>query len=420
MNVNDLLSAIVEMGGSDLHIKVGNYPVARVKGVLTPLANFGKLTQEDTISMANSLITAEKHRQKFKENYDTDLAYSLPGVGRFRCNVFKQRGTIGIVLRVIPIKVYSIDDLMLPSSIKTICEEQRGLILVTGSTGSGKSTTLAAMVDHINSTRVEHILTIEDPVEYLHRDKKSLINQREVDGDCKSFATALRAALRQDPDVILVGEMRDLETIETAINAAETGHLVLSTLHTLDATETVNRIIGAFPPHHQKQVRLQLAGVLKAVISQRLVPMAAGTGAGRVPAVEVMVSTETVKSCIEDKDKTKMLRDVIAGGASQYGMQTFDQSLFFLLSRGLITEDEALKRATNVGEFKLRLEGIISSAESSRSQQENKMSISSGGAAEPRQKEGQALPPAKDKQPGDLNPKADKLGATSTKIMLAR
>jgi twitching motility protein PilT len=417
MNVNDLLSAIVELGGSDLHIKVGSYPVARVKGTLTPLVNFGKLTQEDTISMANALITTEKHRQIFKENYDTDLAYSLPGVGRFRCNIFKQRGTIGIVLRVIPIRVYGIDDLMLPSSIKTICEEQRGLILVTGTTGSGKSTTLAAIVDYINSTRVEHILTIEDPVEYLHRDNKSIINQREVEGDCKSFATALRAALRQDPDVILVGEMRDLETIETAINAAETGHLVLSTLHTLDATETVNRIIGAFPPHHQKQVRLQLAGVLKAVISQRLVPMATGTG--RVPAVEVMVSTETVKSCIEDKDKTKMLRDVIAGGISQYGMQTFDQSLYFLLSRGLITEEEALKRATNVGEFKLRLDGIISSTESGRSKMENKMSIESSGTGEPRQWAGQGLLATKKGPPlgGEIKPEEEK---PSTKIMLAR
>ncbi|MDR2561049.1 MAG: type IV pilus twitching motility protein PilT [Holophagales bacterium] len=416
MNVNDLLSAVVEMGGSDLHIKVGNYPVARVKGVLTPLAIFGKLTQEDTISMANALITTEKHRQKFKENFDTDLAYSLPGVGRFRCNVFKQRGTIGIVLRVIPIRVFGIDDLMLPSSIKTICEEQRGLILVTGSTGSGKSTTLAAMVDYINSTRLEHILTIEDPVEYLHRDNKSLINQREVESDCKSFAAALRAALRQDPDVIMVGEMRDLETVETAINAAETGHLVLSTLHTLDATETVNRIIGAFPPHHQKQVRLQLAGVLKAVISQRLVPTANGTG--RVPAVEVMVSTEMVKNCIEDKDKTKVLRDVIAAGTSQYGMQTFDQSLYFLLSCGLIAEAEALKRATNVGEFKLRLEGVISSAESARSQTENKMSTAPGGAGESGQRTASGSSASKGSPTGgETKPQANR---PSTKIMLAR
>jgi twitching motility protein PilT len=377
MHINDLLTKIVELGGSDLHIKVGNHPVARIKGNLIPLTDFKKLSQEDTIAMANSIITSEKHRQRFKDHFDADLAYSLPGVGRFRCNVFKQRGTIGIVMRVIPVRIFSIEDLMLPNIIKKICDEQRGLILVTGTTGSGKSTTLAAMVDYINSTRIEHILTIEDPIEYLHRDNKSIVNQREVDGDCRSFATALRAALRQDPDVILVGEMRDLETIETAINAAETGHLVFSTLHTLDATETINRIIGIFPPHHQKQVRLQLAGVLKAVISQRLVPRA--DGKGRVPAVEVLISTETVKSSIEDKDKTKTLRDVIAAWTSQYGMQTFDQSLYFLLSRKLITLDEALKRATNVGEFKLRLEGIMSSAESSRSKMEQGMNITGGG-----------------------------------------
>ncbi|MCL1892684.1 MAG: PilT/PilU family type 4a pilus ATPase [Holophagaceae bacterium] len=380
MHINDLLTTIVELGGSDLHIKVGNYPVARIKGKLTPLTQFSKLTQEDTIAMANSLITTEKHRQKFKDNYDTDLAYSLPGKGRFRCNVFKQRGTIGIVMRVIPMKIYSVEDLMLPNIIKTICEEQRGLILVTGTTGSGKSTTLAAMVDHINSTRVEHILTIEDPVEYLHRDNLSVVNQREVEGDCKTFASALRAALRQDPDVILVGEMRDHETIETAINAAETGHLVLSTLHTLDATETINRIIGTFPPHHQKQIRLQLASVLKAVVSQRLVPTA--TGVGRVPAVEILISTETVRSCIEDKDKTKSLRDVIAAGTSQYGMQTFDQSLYFLLTRGLITEEEALKRATNVGEFKLKLEGIMSTADTARSKMDQRMNITAGSGRE--------------------------------------
>lgn len=386
MHINDLLSKIVELGGSDLHIKVGNYPVARIKGKLTPLTQFSKLTQEDTIAMANSIITTEKHRQKFKENYDTDLAYSLPGIGRFRCNVFKQRGTIGIVMRVIPMRIFSVEDLMLPNVIKKICEEQRGLILVTGTTGSGKSTTLAAMVDYINSTRIEHILTIEDPVEYLHRDNLSVVNQREVEGDCKTFATALRAALRQDPDVILVGEMRDHETIETAINAAETGHLVFSTLHTLDATETINRIIGTFPPHHQKQVRLQLAGVLKAVISQRLVPTT--TGVGRVPAVEILISTETVRSCIEDKDKTKSLRDVIAAGTSQYGMQTFDQSLYFLLTRGLISVDEALKRATNVGEFKLKLEGIMSTSESARSKMDQRMDITTGGGRESGQSSG--------------------------------
>ncbi len=237
-----------------------------------------------------------------------------------------------MVLRVIPRRIFSIDDLMLPRVLNKICEEQRGLVLVTGTTGSGKSTTLAAMIDLINATRTEHILTIEDPIEYLHRDNLSIINQREVEADCRSFSTALRAALRQDPDVILVGEMRDYETIETAIHAAETGHLVFSTLHTLDAAETINRVISVFPPHQQKQIRIQLAQVLRAVISQRLVPRA--DGQGRVPAVEVLVATETVRACIEDKDKTKGLREVIAQGTSQYGMQTFDQSLYFLLQEG--------------------------------------------------------------------------------------
>jgi twitching motility protein PilT len=285
-----------------------------------------------------------------------------------------------MVLRVIPRRIFSIEDLMLPRALNKICEEQRGLVLVTGTTGSGKSTTLAAMIDLINATRNEHILTIEDPIEYLHRDNLSIINQREVGADCTSFATALRAALRQDPDVILVGEMRDLETIETALHAAETGHLVFSTLHTLDATETINRVISMFPPHHQKQIRLQIAGVLKAIISQRLVPRA--DGQGRVPACEVLVATETVRTCIEDKDRTKGLRDVLAGGTSQYGMQTFDQSLYFLLQEGLITVEEALKRATNVGEFKLRLEGVMATSDMARANMDSGMSITAGAGRE--------------------------------------
>jgi len=379
MDINELLKTIVELGGSDLHLKVGNHPVARVKGKLTPLAQFQRLTQEDTIQLATAILATDKHRQKFKDNLDVDLAYSIAGIGRFRCNVFRQRGTVGIVMRVIPSKTFGIEDLLLPSVVRRICEEQRGLVLVTGSTGSGKSTTLAAMIDHINSTRTEHILTIEDPIEYLHRDKQSIINQREVEGDCRTFAAALRAALRQDPDVILVGEMRDFETIETALHAAETGHLVMSTLHTLDAAETIDRIISAFPPHHQKQVRLQLAQVLKAVISQRLVPRA--DGRGRVPAVEVMVTTETVRNCIEDKDRAKTLRDVIAAGTSQYGMQTFDQSLYYLLSQGIITKDEALKRATNIGEFKLRLGGVTSTSAAAQGKMEQTVNAQSGGNA---------------------------------------
>ena len=397
MHINELLTTVVDIGGSDLHLKVGNFPIARVKGRLTPLNQFKKLVQEDTIAMAYSIMGTERQKTKFKENMDLDLAYSIPALGRFRCNIFNQRGTVGMVLRVIPRRIFSIEDLMLPRVLNRICEEQRGLVLVTGTTGSGKSTTLAAMIDYINSTRSEHILTIEDPIEYLHRDNLSIINQREVEADCKSFATALRAALRQDPDVILVGEMRDFETIETAIHAAETGHLVFSTLHTLDAAETINRIISVFPPHHQKQIRLQLAQVLKAVISQRLVPRA--DGQGRVPAVEVLVATETVRVCIEEKDRTKGLKDVMVQGTSQYGMQTFDQSLYFLLQEGLITEEEALKRATNVGEFKLRLEGVASTSDMARSNMDRGMAISSGVGRDTGGLPQQAIPPVRPNRP---------------------
>ena len=380
MHINELLTIVCEQGASDLHLKVGNHPIARIRGKLTPMTQFKRLVQEDTIAMAFAIMASDKQKGKFKENFDLDIAYSVPSLGRFRCNIFNQRGTVGLVLRVIPRKIYSIDDLMLPKVLKDICKEQRGLVLVTGTTGSGKSTTLAAMIDLINSTRSEHILTIEDPIEYLHRDNLSIVNQREVEADCKSFSSALRASLRQDPDVILVGEMRDLETIETALHAAETGHLVFSTLHTLDATETINRVISVFPPHHQKQIRLQLASVLRGVISQRLVPRA--DGHGRVPAVEVMVATESVRSCIEDQDKTKMLKDVISAGTAQYGMQTFDQSLYFLLGQGLITEDEALLWATNVGEFKLRLEGVMATSDLAKANMERGMSIAQGGGRE--------------------------------------
>jgi twitching motility protein PilT len=395
MHINELLTVVCEQGASDLHLKVGNHPIARIRGKLTPLTQFKRLVQEDTIAMAYTIMASDRQKGKFKENFDIDIAYSVPSLGRFRCNVFNQRGTVGLVLRVIPRKIYTIDDLMLPKVLKTICQEQRGLVLVTGTTGSGKSTTLAAMIDLINATRTEHILTIEDPIEYLHRDNLSIINQREVEADCKSFSSALRAALRQDPDVILVGEMRDLETIETALHAAETGHLVFSTLHTLDATETINRVISVFPPHHQKQIRLQLASVLKGIISQRLVPRA--DGQGRVPAVEVMVATETVRSCIEEKDKTKLLKDVISSGTAQYGMQTFDQSLYFLLNQNLITEEEALLRATNVGEFKLRLEGVMGTSDLARSNMERGMSIAQGGG---REAGGQPSPQAPAQAPG--------------------
>src|SRR5262245_45655233 len=360
LHINDLLKICADRGASDLHLKVGSHPVIRVDGRLLPLTEQKRLMQEDTIAMAFSIMSA-RQKQKFKDNYELDMAYSVPGLGRFRCSVFQQRGTVGLVLRVIPVKILTIRDLLLPPVLEQISGERRGLILVTGTTGSGKSTSLAAMIDFINSTRTEHIMTIEDPIEFLHRDKKSLVNQREVEVDTKSFALALRSALRQDPDVILVGEMRDYETIETALTAAETGHLVLSTLHTLDATETVNRIISVFPPHQQKQIRLQLAAVLKSVISMRLVPRADGNG--RVPAAEVLRSTAYIRDCVENKEKTKLIRDAIAAGTSQYGMQTFDQSLYRLYKQELISFDEALRQATNPDEFKLKVAGIESTAD---------------------------------------------------------
>jgi twitching motility protein PilT len=300
---------------------------------------------------------------RFEKHHEADLAYGIAGLGRFRVNVFQQRGTTGIVFRVIPFAVKTFDQLHLPKVIEGVAMEQRGLVLVTGTTGSGKSTTLASMIDHINSNRTCHIVTIEDPIEFLLRDRRSIVNQREIGVDTNDFASALRAALRQDPDVVLVGEMRDFETIETAITAAETGHLVMSTLHTLDAVETINRIISVFPPYQQKQVRLQLSSILKAVISQRLVTRA--DGKGRVPALEVLISTARVRECIADKDRTKELHDAIAKGFTSYGMQTFDQSLMQLVKSDLVTYDEALKHVSNADDFALRFRGIASTSDGS-------------------------------------------------------
>ena len=364
MHVNDLLKIAVESGASDLHLKVGSCPMMRVRGTLMPAAD-KKLDHEDVVAMGAAVMSTTQ-RQKFKESQEVDLAYSVPGLGRFRCNIFQQRGTVGLVLRVIPMQIRTVDELGLPQILKKIAEEERGLVLVTGTTGSGKSTTLAAMIDYVNKTRSAHVMTVEDPIEFLHRDNKSMVNQREVSVDTRSFAQALRSALRQDPDVILVGEMRDFETIETGLLAAETGHLVFSTLHTLDATETINRIISVFPPHQQKQIRLQLASVLKAVISQRLMPRA--DGKGRAPAVEVLISTPFIRDCIVDKEKTHLIHGAIAAGTSQYGMQTFDQSIFQLFEQQLVSYEEALRWASNVDEFKLRVQGISNTSDMSRDQ----------------------------------------------------
>jgi twitching motility protein PilT len=365
VHVNDLLKIAVDSGASDLHLKVGSYPMMRVRGSLTPASEHKRLDHDDMVAIAAAVLPTG-HREKFKENHEVDLAYSVAGLGRFRCNAFQQRGTIGMIFRVIPMRVASIDDLTLPAVLKRIAAEERGLVLVTGTTGSGKSTTLAAMIDEINSTRTAHVMTVEDPIEYLHRDNRSIVNQREIGVDTHSFSHALRSALRQDPDVILVGEMRDFETIETALLAAETGHLVFSTLHTLDAAETINRIIAVFPPHQQKQIRIQLASVLKAVISQRLIPKS--DGKGRAPAVEVLISTAFIRDCIMDKEKTHNIPTAIAQGTSQYGMQTFDQSIFSLFEQGLISYEEALRWASNVDEFKLRVQGISTTADMARDQ----------------------------------------------------
>lgn len=360
MDVNELLKTAHSKGASDLHLKVGSCPILRINGELSVMPDENRLSQEDTLKIAFSVMSPGQ-REVFKKKNDIDLAYSVPGLGRFRCNIFIQRGTIGLVFRVIPMRIPTIEELLLPDVIKKISQEPRGLILVTGTTGSGKSTTLAAIIDNINANRTDHIITIEDPIEYLHRDKRSIVNQREIGNDTESFSKALRASLRQDPDVILVGEMRDFETIQTALTAAETGHLVLSTLHTIDATETINRIISVFPPYQHKQVRIQLASVLKAIISMRLVPRMDGNG--RVPAVEVLIATATIKDCILDPDKTKIIPDVIAQGALHYGMQTFDQSIFNLYKSNLISYEEAIRRATNPDDFALKVKGIHSTSD---------------------------------------------------------
>ena len=372
--IDDLLRMAMSFGASDLHLRAGSFPVIRVTGELKPLSGVSRMTQDETLEMAFSMMS-NRQKQHFKEMFEVDIGYGIAGLGRFRVNIFQQRNSIGIVARVISDTIRGFAELGLPPILNDIADESRGLILVTGTTGSGKSTTLAAIVDHINEKRNCHIVTIEDPIEFLHKDKESFVTQREVDVDTRNFAEALRGSLRQDPDVILVGEMRDLETIETALVAAETGHLVLSTLHTLDAPETLTRIISAFPPYQQKSIRIQLAGLLKAVISQRLMKSARGNS--RIPAVEILTSTPLIRDYILHEDKTKSIRDAITAGTSQYGMQSFDQSLFYLYSSGLITLDEALRGSTNPDEFRLRLSGISNTTMSTRDEMEKVSGVSS-------------------------------------------
>jgi len=362
MELNEILTIAMKAKGSDIHLKAGLPPIVRIDGALRAIPNAERLSADAVRTMAFAIMT-ERQKRIFEENFEVDLAYGVPGLGRFRVNTFAQRGTVALVLRAIPIAIPSLQALNLPPVLEKLALEQRGLILVTGTTGSGKSTTLASLIDYINEHRTCNIITIEDPIEYLHKDKKSLISQREVGCDTLNFGKALTSSLRQDPDVILVGEMRDHETIETALTAAETGHLVLSTLHTLDAAETVNRIISVFPPYHQRQVRMQLSGILKGVVSQRLVPRA--DGKGRVPAVEVMIGTARIKDCIDDKEKTKQIPEAISQGFTTYGMQSFDQSLMQLLTGKLITYEEALRQCSNPDDFALKVSGISSTSDAS-------------------------------------------------------
>ena len=352
-DVDQALRYVVEREGSDLHIKVPAPPMARIHGQLRPIEGAEPLTPEDTDAAFDHLCTDPVLREEFAKVGEADYAYDLAGVSRFRVNTFRQRGHVSIACRAIPLQVRTIDDLGLPQVIQNLADEQRGIVLLTGTTGSGKSTTLAAMVDRINSTHSRHIVTLEDPIEYLHRDKLSIINQREVGQDTESFARAMRRVMRQDPDVIMVGEMRDEETVRTALSAAETGHLVLSTLHTLDATETINRIIDFFPPHLQQQARVMLASTLRGVVGQRLMPRKGGEG--RVAVCEVLVVTGRVQDLILNPNETGRITEVISEG-SYYGMQTFDQALLKHVMAGTVDESDAMAVASSQHDFKLMLD----------------------------------------------------------------
>jgi twitching motility protein PilT len=344
------LRAVVEQQGSDLHLKVPSPPLVRVQGALVPMEGADPLAPGDTERVLREMLTSNERLSEFARDGEIDFSYAVPSLARFRVNAFRQRGSISIACRVVPFNIRTAGELGLPDVVTRLADESRGIIVVTGTTGSGKSTTLAAMVDHINRTYPRNIVTIEDPIEYLHRDQRSVVHQREIGLDTASFPKALRRVLRQDPDVILIGEMRDEETVGTALSAAETGHLVLSTLHTIDAVETVNRIVDFFPPHHHMQVRAMLGGSLRGVISQRLVPTI--DELGRVPACEVLTMTGRVRDMINDPSETGKLSEVIAEGA-YYGMQTFDQSLLHLYQAGKISMEEALKAATHPHDFKL-------------------------------------------------------------------
>jgi len=358
-----LLAEAAAKQASDVHLRVGQPPLVRINGDLLRWGATPAVTQTDLEALVSVWLNADQ-LARLDLVHEVDVAWSLPGVGRCRASVFRERGQLAVALRLIPAHIPALDALGLPASVSALVNESRGLVLVTGATGSGKSTTLAALVAAINHARAVHILTIEDPIEFVHDDVKATVSQREVGIDVPSYAAGLKSALRQDPDVILLGELRDADTIETALVAAETGHLVLSTLHTLDAPETVNRIVSVFAPHHQGQIRHQLSRVLRAAVSQRLLPKA--DGSGRALAAEVMVSTAYIRDCIADQDKTSLLASAIATGAKEYGMQSFDQSILALTQAGTVSVDEAVRWVTNVEEFKMRLRGITPGSASFR------------------------------------------------------
>ncbi|KPK76699.1 MAG: hypothetical protein AMJ89_03735 [candidate division Zixibacteria bacterium SM23_73] len=359
MTLKQMLEEVLSTKASDLHIRIGVRPTLRIDGVLRPIGE-EHLTPQHMEEIMNQILS-EDQKKRFLQRNELDLALSISKMGRFRINFYRQRGTVSIAIRAVNTIIPSFEELNLPVVIKKLSDQRRGLIILTGTTGCGKSTTLAAMIDHINSTRPENILTIEDPIEYIHRNKKSIISQREIGGDTESFVTALRHAFRQDPDVILIGEIRDLETMSIALTASDTGHLVLTTLHTLNALETVNRIISFFPPHQHQQIRLLLAATLKAIICQRLLPRC--DGPGRVPAVEVLVNTGLVGEYIVDPLKTTLIPELVESGAIQYGMQSFDQSIMDLYKKGMISYEEALIQATNPSDFELRVKGITGASD---------------------------------------------------------
>lgn len=359
MTLKQMLEEMLSTKASDLHIRIGVKPSLRIDGALRPLED-EPITPQRMEEIMNQILTEEQNKRFLQKN-ELDLALSVSKMGRFRINFYKQRGTVGVAIRAVNTIIPSFEELNLPPVLKKLADSRRGLIILTGTTGSGKSTALATMIDQINSTRTENILTIEDPIEYMHRNKKSIIAQREIGGDTESFVTALRHAFRQDPDVILIGEIRDSETMSIALTASDTGHLVMTTLHTLNALETVNRVISFFPPHQHQQIRLLLSSTLKAVVCQRLLPRS--DAPGRVPAVEVLVNTGLVKEYIVDPLKTPLILELIESGAIQYGMQSFDQSIMHLYKQNMISYEEALVQATNPDDFELRVKGVTGAAD---------------------------------------------------------